>query len=88
MVTGSDDSPATLYGPVSVVFGVVALISVVFSGFAGIGIPVLAGSLAITFALLGLGRGLNRVQCAAGLVAGALGAGYPITLISLYVLTA
>lgn len=80
MATGSADSPATLYGPVSLVLGVVALITAAFAGFLGIAIPLLFGSLAVTFALLGLARKLNRGQCAIGLVAGSLSVLYPIFL--------
>ncbi|MBL3668366.1 hypothetical protein JL475_20700 [Streptomyces sp. M2CJ-2] len=80
MSTGSADSPATLYGPVSVIFGSAALLAAVFAGFIGIAIPLLFGSLAVTFALLGLGRGLNRGQCALGLATGSLSVLYPIFL--------
>ncbi|MCQ0022460.1 hypothetical protein M4914_05470 [Streptomyces somaliensis DSM 40738] len=80
MTTGSDGSPASLYGPVSLVLGVLALLTAVFAGFLGIAIPFLFGSLGVTFGLLGLSRRLNRGQCAIGLVAGALGVIYPIFL--------
>ncbi|MFF3892142.1 MULTISPECIES: hypothetical protein [Streptomyces] len=82
MSTGSADSPATLYGPVSVVLGSAALLAAVFAGFVGIAIPLLFGSLAVTFALLGLGRGLNRGQCALGLATGSLSVLYPIFLVA------
>ncbi|OEJ98261.1 hypothetical protein J116_020910 [Streptomyces thermolilacinus SPC6] len=81
MTTGSADSPATLYGPVSLLLGVLALITAVFAGFLGIAIPFLFGSLAVTFALLGLARGLNRGQCAIGLTTGALSVLYPVFLV-------
>ncbi|MFD6322755.1 hypothetical protein ACFWOL_07725 [Streptomyces sp. NPDC058442] len=80
MTTGSADSPATLYGPVSAVFGSAALLAAVFAGFLGLAIPLLFGSLAVTFALLGLARGLHRGQCAIGLVTGSLSVLYPIFL--------
>ncbi|MEU7569403.1 hypothetical protein [Streptomyces fradiae] len=80
MTTGSADSPATLYGPVSALLGILALVTAVFAGFLGIAIPFLFGSLAVTFALLGLARRLNRGQCAVGLTTGALGVLYPIFL--------
>ncbi|MFF1272687.1 hypothetical protein ACFVZC_04620 [Streptomyces marokkonensis] len=82
MATGSasSDSPATLYGPVSLVLGTAALVAAVFAGLLGIAIPLLFGSLAVTFALLGLGRGLNRVQCGVGLATGALSVLYPVLL--------
>ncbi|WP_149549651.1 hypothetical protein [Streptomyces marokkonensis] len=78
--SGSTDSPATLYGPVSLVLGTAALVAAVFAGLLGIAIPLLFGSLALTFALLGLGRGLNRVQCGVGLATGALSVLHPVLL--------
>ncbi|MER7107933.1 hypothetical protein [Streptomyces sp. NPDC000229] len=84
MATGATDSPATLYGPVSIVLGTVALITAVFSGYLGIAIPLLAGSLAVTFAALGLGSKLNRGQCAIGLATGALGVLYPVFLVAAF----
>lgn len=80
MATGSADSPATLYGPASIVLGTLALIAAVFAGFTGIAIPLLFGSLAVTFALLGLARKLNRGQCTVGLATGSLSVLYPIFL--------
>ncbi|MFH8474854.1 hypothetical protein [Streptomyces sp. NPDC018000] len=80
MATGSADSPATLYGPASIVLGTLALIAAVFAGFIGIAIPLLFGSLAVTFALLGLARKLNRGQCTVGLATGSLSMLYPIFL--------
>lgn len=82
MTAGSADSPATLYGPVSAVFGGVSLLAAVFAGFLGIAIPLLFGSLAVTFALLGLARGLHRGRCAIGLVTGSLGVLYPLFLVA------
>ncbi|MFH8517547.1 hypothetical protein ACH4CE_21120 [Streptomyces gelaticus] len=82
MATGSADSPATLYGPASLVLGTVALIAAVFAGFIGIAIPLLFGSLAATFALLGLAHKLNRGQCAIGLATGSLSVLYPIFLVA------
>lgn len=79
---GSKDSPATLYGPVSLVLGAAALAAAVFAGLLGIAIPLLFGSLAVTFALLGLGQGLNRVQCGIGLATGSLGVLYPVLLVA------
>ncbi|MFD7704476.1 hypothetical protein [Streptomyces caelestis] len=78
MATGSADSPATLYGPVSLVLGTVALIATVFAGFLGIAFPLLFGSLAVTFALLGLGHGTGRGLCALGLAIGSSGVLYPV----------
>ncbi|MER5363362.1 hypothetical protein [Streptomyces sp. NPDC002785] len=80
MATGSADSPATLYGPASIVLGTLALIAAVFAGFTGIAIPLLFGSLAVTFALLGLARKLNRGLCTVGLATGSLSVLYPIFL--------
>ncbi|MET9152933.1 hypothetical protein ABZX82_16915 [Streptomyces griseoflavus] len=78
--TASADSPATLYGPVSLVLGTAGLLAAVFAGLLGIGIPLLLGSLAVTFALLGLSRGLHRVCCVVGLATGCLGLLQPILL--------
>ncbi|KES03445.1 hypothetical protein BU52_30465 [Streptomyces toyocaensis] len=82
MATGSADSPATLYGPVSLVLGTAASVTVVFAGVLGMAFSLLFGSLAVTFALLGLGRGLNRVQCGIGLATGSLGVLYPVLLVA------
>ncbi len=78
--SASEDSPATLYGPVSLVLGTAALVAAVFAGLLGIALPLLFGSLAVTFALLGLGRGLHRVRCGAGLTTGSLSVLYPVLL--------
>lgn len=82
MATGSADSPATLYGPASLALGTAALAAAVFAGLLGIALPLLFGSLAVTFALLGLGRGLHRVQCAVGLTTGSLSLAYPMLLVA------
>ncbi|MEV5934355.1 hypothetical protein ACIQCD_00485 [Streptomyces sp. NPDC093250] len=82
MATGSADSPATLYGHVSLALGAAALAAAVFAGLLGIAFPLLFGSLAVTFALLGLGRGLNRTQCVVGLTTGSLGLIYPVLLVA------
>ncbi|MCX5387878.1 hypothetical protein [Streptomyces sp. NBC_00083] len=82
MTSGPDDSPATAYGPVSVVLGAVGLAAGMFSGVVGIALPLLAAALAITFALLGLGRRTKRVQCAIGLVTGCLGLAWPVFLVA------
>ncbi|MBO7936895.1 MULTISPECIES: hypothetical protein [Streptomyces] len=81
--TAPTDSPATLYGPVSLVLGVVATVTAALSGFIGIAIPLLAGALAITFGLLGLGRRLNRGLSAFGVATGSLGVLYPVFLVAL-----
>ncbi|MBV7245286.1 hypothetical protein [Streptomyces sp. MW-W600-10] len=70
-------TPATLYGPVSLGFGVIALIAAFFLGL----FALLAGSLAITFGVLGLISGFNRPQCLAGLVLGAAGVLYPLSFL-------
>ncbi|MFD8206733.1 hypothetical protein ACFV2S_10055 [Streptomyces sp. NPDC059695] len=72
MTSEPHNSPATLYGPASLLFGVLGLVATLFAGVAGGGIPLLTASLAITFALLGLGRGMNRAQCVTGLVTGGI----------------
>ncbi|MFE2163511.1 hypothetical protein ACFXB3_00260 [Streptomyces sp. NPDC059447] len=79
MTSESNDSPATLYGPVSLFFGVVGLVAMVFP----LGLfVVVAASFAITFALLGLGHGFNRVQCMLGLITGCVGLVLPITFLT------
>ncbi|MEU9293815.1 hypothetical protein [Streptomyces sp. NPDC048266] len=80
MATGTTESPATLYGPVSLGLGVAALIAAFFLGVFGI----LAGSLAITFGILGLISNANRAQCAIGLVTGAFGVLYPLSFLLVF----
>ncbi|MFD5198627.1 hypothetical protein ACFWM7_00350 [Streptomyces sp. NPDC058375] len=75
--TGTVESPATLYGPVSLGLGVVALVAAFFLGL----FALLAGSLAVTFGVLGLISGFNRTQCLAGLVLGAVGVLYPLSFL-------
>ncbi|MFJ1590900.1 hypothetical protein ACIOD0_11745 [Kitasatospora albolonga] len=80
--SGTSESPATLYGPVSIGLGVIALLVMYFYGV----FAILAGILAVTFGLLGLAgkdRG-NRTLCAIGFVLGAFGALAPFTLLFLY----
>ncbi|MEE1939118.1 hypothetical protein V1L54_06790 [Streptomyces sp. TRM 70361] len=72
MTAETTDSPASLHGVVSLVLGAVALVTAVFVGYAGVAIPLLCGSLAVTFASLGLARRVNRGQCAIGLATGGL----------------
>ncbi|MFE0187286.1 hypothetical protein [Streptomyces sp. NPDC059008] len=75
MSTGrsNSDSPATLYGPVSLGLGFVAVCASVFSGYIGIAFALLAGALAVTFGLLGVAGGVNRGQSLAGLLIGSVG---------------
>ncbi|UUU23593.1 hypothetical protein [Streptomyces sp. DSM 40750] len=80
MAAGTTDSPATLYGPVSLGLGVIALISAFFFGIFGI----LAGALAITFGVLGLTSRINRTKSTIGLVTGAFGFLYPLSLIFVF----
>ncbi|MEU9087478.1 hypothetical protein [Streptomyces sp. NPDC048357] len=54
------------------------MVAAVFSGGLGIAIPVLAASLAVTFALVGLGHRMSRIQCVTGLVTGSLGVAWPV----------
>jgi hypothetical protein len=77
MGTGTIDSPATLYGPVSLGLGIVALIAAFFLGI----FAILAGSLAITFGVLGLISKFSRTQCLAGLAMGAVGVSYPLSFL-------
>ncbi|MHC5904084.1 hypothetical protein ACVNF4_09305 [Streptomyces sp. S6] len=83
--TASNDSPATLYGPVSLVLGLVAAVTAALSGFIGIAIPLLTGALAVTFGLLGLTRRLNRGLSAAGAATGAVGVLYPVFVVALFI---
>ncbi|MCZ2527686.1 hypothetical protein [Streptomyces sp. HB2AG] len=80
MTTGSTDSPASLYGPVSLVLGTVALATAVFAAYVGFAIPLLCGSLAATFGVLGLTARTRRVQCAVGLTTGGLAVLYFVAL--------
>ncbi|WP_055489832.1 hypothetical protein [Streptomyces sp. TP-A0356] len=81
MATGSTDTPASLYSPASLGLGIASTVAAVFSGYIGLAIPLLAGSLAVTFALLGLAGKINRKQCVIGLIGGAVGVLYPVSLI-------
>ncbi|MFJ3143126.1 hypothetical protein ACIPJM_11840 [Streptomyces halstedii] len=76
------DSPASLYGVASSVLGVISLVAAVLADYAGIALPSLCGSLAVTFAVLGLTKRLNRAQCAVGLATGCLGVLYPVFLVA------
>ncbi|MFJ9667513.1 hypothetical protein ACIRPP_23345 [Streptomyces sp. NPDC101219] len=81
MATGTTESPATLYGPVSLFFGVVGLVLAFFLGFFGI----LAGALAVTFGVLGLvSKAGKRTQCALGLATGAVAVLFPLGFLFLY----
>lgn len=71
MGTESTRNPNTLYGPVSLVFGIVSVVTTVLGDFVGSGISVVAGSLAVTFAIFGLVNRVRRVLCVIGLVSGA-----------------
>ncbi|MEU3945292.1 hypothetical protein [Streptomyces sp. NPDC029526] len=81
MTIGDTESPATLYGPVSLFFGLLGLVLLPFLPFFGI----LAGALAVTFGVLGLVSGAGkRAQCAIGLVTGSVAVLVPLTLLFLY----
>ncbi|MGW6294377.1 hypothetical protein [Streptomyces sp. NPDC055058] len=81
MATGTTESPATLYGPVSLFFGAAGLVLAFFLGFFGI----LAGALAVTFGVLGLvSRAGKRTQCVLGLATGAVAVLYPLGFLLLY----
>ncbi|MBT2379542.1 hypothetical protein AMK21_19180 [Streptomyces sp. CB00316] len=82
MATGTTESPATLYAPVSLGLGVIALIATFFLGI----FAVLAGALAITFGVLGLISKVevNRVQCYIGLAAGVVGVVLPVSFLFVY----
>ncbi|MGX9230170.1 hypothetical protein ACWV95_35930 [Streptomyces albus] len=66
---GAKDSPASLYGPVSLVLGIIALLSAVFPPGFGV-VSLLCGSLGVTLAVMGLRTRLNRGKCLIGLVTG------------------
>ncbi|MFF6908786.1 hypothetical protein ACFY9Q_22985 [Streptomyces sp. NPDC012389] len=82
MATGTTESPATLYAPVSLGLGVIALIATFFFGI----FAILAGALAITFGVLGLVSKVevNRVQCSIGLAAGAVGVLLPLSFLFVF----
>ncbi|MGW9303296.1 hypothetical protein ACWHA3_21095 [Streptomyces cyaneofuscatus] len=82
MATGTTESPATLYAPVSLCLGVVA---VVLSFFLAV-FALLAGALAVTFGVLGLVSRVpvNRTQCYIGLAAGAVGVLLPLFFLFAY----
>ncbi|MFE3071802.1 hypothetical protein [Streptomyces sp. NPDC059247] len=80
MAAGTTESPATLYGPVSLGLGIAALIAAFFLGIFGI----LAGSLAIVFGVLGLISKINRGKCAIGLATGAVGVLYPLSFLFVF----
>ncbi|MFI6645818.1 hypothetical protein [Streptomyces sp. NPDC050504] len=85
MATGTGntntESPATLYGPVSLFFGLLAVACLFFYGV----FSLLTGIFAATFGVLGLVSGkANRALCAIGLATGAIGALCPIVLLFLY----
>ncbi|MFV2120717.1 hypothetical protein ACE14D_20665 [Streptomyces sp. Act-28] len=82
MTTRTTDGPASLYGVVSLVLGVVGLTGAVLAGYVGIAVPALCGALAVTFAILGLAKRLNRVQCAVGLLTGGPALAYPVLLLT------
>ncbi|MET9923487.1 MULTISPECIES: hypothetical protein [unclassified Streptomyces] len=82
MATGTSESPATLYAPVSIGLGVIALASTFFLGI----LATLAGLLAITFGILGLvsQAEVNRIQCGIGLAAGVVGVLFPVWFLFVY----
>ncbi|MFF5334728.1 hypothetical protein [Streptomyces sp. NPDC013181] len=81
-VSSDTETPAALYGPVSLGLGVIAVIAAFLFGVFGI----LAGSLAVTFGILGLAgkTKANRTQCAVGLATGAFGVLYPLAFILVF----
>jgi succinate-acetate transporter protein len=81
MPTGPTDARASLYGSVSLVLGSAAALAAALIGWVGVALPLLFGSLAVTFAVLGLVHKINRRKCAIGLISGAVGVLYPVFLI-------
>lgn len=75
MATGrtGTDSPAALFGPVSLVLGVAATAAALGIDYVGLAVPLLAGLLALTFATLGLFQHASRPLCLLGLAGGAVG---------------
>ncbi|WP_432054396.1 hypothetical protein [Streptomyces sp. bgisy022] len=81
MTSGGTESPATLYGPVSLFFGLLGLALAFFLAFFGI----LAGALAVTFGVLGLVSGAGRRALpAVGLVTGTVAVLGPLVLLLAY----
>jgi hypothetical protein len=72
MTTGAKDSPASLYGVVSLVFGTIALIIALWMDVYGAAISLICGGLAVTLATLGLIQRVNRAKCAIGLSTGGI----------------
>ncbi|NSC25456.1 hypothetical protein FM076_31615 [Streptomyces albus subsp. chlorinus] len=83
MTDDARDSPASLYGPVSLTLGLISLIGLAV-GFAGLAFTVLSGGLAATFGVLGLRGRVRRVQCAIGLATGGITVLVLITLLFLW----
>ncbi|MFJ8696809.1 hypothetical protein [Streptomyces roseolilacinus] len=84
MTTRTTDSPASLYGVVSLVLGLFGLAGALLVGYVGIALPALCGALAVTFGALGLAKRLNRVQCTVGLVTGGLALAYPVFVLATF----
>ncbi len=81
MPTGTTNTPAALYGPVSLVLGIAAVVGTAISGVVGIAVPILAGYFAITFGVLGLNSRANRTKCYIGLAGGAVSVTYMACLL-------
>jgi succinate-acetate transporter protein len=81
MPTGPTDPRASLYGSVSLVLGIASAVAAVLISWVGVALPLLFGSLAVTFAVLGLVHKINRRKCAIGLISGAAGVLYPVFLL-------
>ncbi|MBW1604409.1 hypothetical protein JJV70_20345 [Streptomyces sp. JJ66] len=78
--TPAADTPASLYGGVSLTLGVLSLLTYALLGIA---LSLTFGALALTFGILGLVAGPHRILCLTGLPTGA-----PSVLFFLYLLIA
>ncbi|MBB1246606.1 hypothetical protein GL263_24095 [Streptomyces durbertensis] len=66
----ANDNPATLYGPVSLFFGLVAFAGVMAYGFFSAFFALVAGGLGAALGGLGFASGYRQIQCAVGLATG------------------
>ncbi|MFF8831279.1 hypothetical protein [Streptomyces sp. NPDC015131] len=82
MTTRPTDDATSLYGRVSLILGVLALIATVFISYVGVAFPLLFGSLALTFGTTGLIKRVDRLQCAIGAATGGAAVLYLIFLLA------
>ncbi|MCD0449374.1 hypothetical protein LO762_09250 [Actinocorallia sp. API 0066] len=84
MATGTAGTAVTAYGPVSLVFGVGSVITLALVEYVGLGIPLLAGLLAVTFGIFGLVNGIRRAQSVLGLTSGSVSVVYFLTILATF----